>query len=146
MLAKWQDFVEEGFISDFELFIIYYIDPTASVSRKQTSCVSKQPAMFSFCFACCRTCAARITMTHLRGGDLQFLLTFRKANGNVSVSVAFVCFKCDHCKGKCSSLRGYNSHRAPSKEQSWNPMFWCKTPTEYYDNMFHHTWAMHCIM
>ena len=72
---------------------------------------SKQPAILSFCFTRCLTCAARITMKNRHSPSQPFPQdNFMCWKSSFAYPVQkFVCFKCHHCNGEYTSLRGYNT-------------------------------------
>ena len=113
--------------SDSFLFFVVHWNSNHHDWKKQTKhhfntsrhhVFSKQTAILSFCFTCCLTCAARITMKYRRS-DLQpfpqgnlkhmFESSFAYLETNQNVCMAFVCSKYHHCNSEYCSLRGYNT-------------------------------------
>ena len=87
-----------------------------SFPRKQTSCGFQATShTFILFHTCCLTCAARFTMKircsdlHLSSGQLETCVGCHLLHIHKRIQRMRVCFKCHHCNGEYSSIRGYNT-------------------------------------
>ena len=111
---------------------------TFAIILKQAShsVFSKQPAIFSFCFTCCLTCATRIVMKHC---VVQFLLIFKVvlevifsiSKYESKPSMVFVCFKCNQLQRRILHTAWVQCSLLLSNKY-WNPVLWSKKQTLAY--------------
>ena len=68
--------------------------------------------------SCLTLCCACETLMGMKHSDIKMILTFHSnlcwissfAYAQTNLSMAFVCFKCNHCKGEYPSVHAYDCH------------------------------------